>query len=405
MANLTPKQAIDLAQEKKATYVDLKFMDFLGIWQHFSIPLDELTEAVFEEGLGFDGSSIRGWQAIHASDMLVMPDSDDGGHRPVHGGADALAHLQHRRPDHQGALLARPAQHRPQGREVPQVDRHRRHRLLRPGAGVLHLRRGPLRLRREPAPSTRSTRSRGSGTPAATSRAATSATSRATRKATSRSPPTDTQQDIRTEMCRVMESVGIQVERQHHEVATAGQAEIDMRFDSLVRWPTRCMWFKYIVKNVARRHGKTVDLHAQAALRRQRLGHARAPVDLEGRQAALRRRRVRRPVRAGDALHRRHPEARPGAGGAHQPDHQQLQAAGAGLRGAGQPGLLGAQPLGRRSASRCTRRRPRRSASSSAPPTRAATATSPSPPCSWPASTASRTRSTPASRSTRTSTP
>ena len=74
MANLTPKQVLELAKEKKATYVDLKFMDFVGIWQHFSIPIYELTEDVFEAGLGFDGSSIRGWQAIHASDMLVVPD-------------------------------------------------------------------------------------------------------------------------------------------------------------------------------------------------------------------------------------------------------------------------------------------------------------------------------------------
>src|SRR5512145_2620531 len=75
MANLTPKQVLELAKEKKATYVDLKFMDFIGTWQHFSIPLYELTEDVFEEGFGFDGSSIRGWQAIHASDMLVIPDA------------------------------------------------------------------------------------------------------------------------------------------------------------------------------------------------------------------------------------------------------------------------------------------------------------------------------------------
>jgi glutamine synthetase len=74
MANLNAKQAIGLAQEKRATMVDLKFMDFIGTWQHFTIPLDELSEEVFDEGLGFDGSSIRGWQAIHASDMLVMPD-------------------------------------------------------------------------------------------------------------------------------------------------------------------------------------------------------------------------------------------------------------------------------------------------------------------------------------------
>ena len=70
------KDVIGYAQDKKAVMVDLKFMDFLGLWQHFTVPLAELTEAVFDEGLGFDGSSIRGWMPIHASDMLVVPDPD-----------------------------------------------------------------------------------------------------------------------------------------------------------------------------------------------------------------------------------------------------------------------------------------------------------------------------------------
>src|SRR5260370_33198567 len=68
------KKVLELAREKKAVMVDLKFIDFLGLWQHFSVPLAELTEDVFAEGLGFDGSSIRGWVPIHASDMLVLPD-------------------------------------------------------------------------------------------------------------------------------------------------------------------------------------------------------------------------------------------------------------------------------------------------------------------------------------------
>src|SRR5947208_13742030 len=70
------KDVLGFAADKKAVMVDLKFMDFVGLWQHFTIPIAELTEAVFEEGLGFDGSSIRGWAPIHASDMLVVPDSD-----------------------------------------------------------------------------------------------------------------------------------------------------------------------------------------------------------------------------------------------------------------------------------------------------------------------------------------
>src|ERR687884_614972 len=70
------KDVIGFAKDKQAVMVDLKFMDFLGLWQHFTIPIAELSEAIFDEGLGFDGSSIRGWAPIHASDMLVVPDPD-----------------------------------------------------------------------------------------------------------------------------------------------------------------------------------------------------------------------------------------------------------------------------------------------------------------------------------------
>src|SRR3972149_7023329 len=73
---MEPKQVLDFANKNKAVMVDLKFMDFPGMWQHFSVPLHELEEDSFEDGFGFDGSSIRGWQPIHASDMLVIPDPD-----------------------------------------------------------------------------------------------------------------------------------------------------------------------------------------------------------------------------------------------------------------------------------------------------------------------------------------
>ena len=71
---MTPKDVIKMAQENKAVMANFKFLDFPGIWQHFAVPISELKEEVFEEGLGFDGSSIRGWQAIHTSDMLIIPD-------------------------------------------------------------------------------------------------------------------------------------------------------------------------------------------------------------------------------------------------------------------------------------------------------------------------------------------
>src|SRR5438046_9871140 len=74
MATQTPMDVLKFAKDNKIEAVDLKFLDLLGIWQHFTIPPSELTEELFEEGNGFDGSSIRGWQPIHASDMLVVPD-------------------------------------------------------------------------------------------------------------------------------------------------------------------------------------------------------------------------------------------------------------------------------------------------------------------------------------------
>ncbi len=119
-------------------------------------------------------------------------------------------------------------------------------------------------------------------------------------------PPTDSHQDIRTEMMMTLESIGVHVEVHHHEVATAGQAEIDMRFDSLKSMADKLLKFKYVIKNVARRHGKTATLDAQAAVPGQRLRHARAPEPVEGQEEpVLRGRHLRRPVEDGALLHRR----------------------------------------------------------------------------------------------------
>ena len=131
------------------------------------------------------------------------------------------------------------------------------------------------------------------------------------------------------------------VEVQHHEVGTAGQAEIDIRFDTLLRQADQLMLYKYVVKNVAWAARQDGDVHAQARVPGQRLGHARAPVAVEGRRAAvLRRERLRRPVRHGALVHRRTARPRPAGAGLRRADDQLLQAAGARLRGAGEPGLL-----------------------------------------------------------------
>ena len=112
----TPKDVRKLAEDAGVKIVDLRFMDFPGIWQHFTIPVDKLDEEVFEDGLGFDGSSIRGWQAINESDMLLLPQPDTAFVDPFTRDPDAVHDLQRAGPDHPRGLHPRPAQRRPQGR-------------------------------------------------------------------------------------------------------------------------------------------------------------------------------------------------------------------------------------------------------------------------------------------------
>jgi glutamine synthetase len=122
-------------------------------------------------------------------------------------------------------------------------------------------------------------------------------------------------------MLLTLESLGIDVECQHHEVATAGQAEIDMRFKPLLQMGDQLMWFKYVLKNVANRRAHR-DLHAQTPLRRQRHRHAHPHQHLERRQAPVRRRQIRRRLPGGPVGHGRHLEALQGPVRLHQPHHQ-----------------------------------------------------------------------------------
>ena len=142
---MTPKDVLKLAKEKGAKIVDLRFIDLPGLWQHFSIPMSELSEGIFEDGLGFDGSSIRGFQTIDESDMLLIPDPSTARDGSVHRGADARADLQRQGSRHRQGLLARSALHRAEGRGLRQEDRRGRHDLHRPRARVLLLRLDPLR--------------------------------------------------------------------------------------------------------------------------------------------------------------------------------------------------------------------------------------------------------------------
>ena len=251
----TPKSVIELAKKSGAKMVDIKFVDTFGTWQHFSIPIRELTEEAFAEGLGFDGSSIRGWKSIEASDMLAMPDADtafidpycavptlsltctiaETGTREAYT-RDPRGMAQRAEKYLISTGLADEAYFGPEAEffifDNVQFDSKSNGTFYTVDSEEAVWNSG-----REEMPNLGyKIRHKEGYFPVA---------------------PADTQQDIRTEMVLTMEQLGVKMERQHHEVATAGQAEIDYRFDTLVRAADAMMVYKYVVKNTARKHGKT----------------------------------------------------------------------------------------------------------------------------------------------------
>src|SRR6266403_283226 len=251
----TPKSVLELAKKSGAKMVDIKFVDTFGTWQHFTCPIRELTEEVFAEGYGFDGSSIRGWKSIEASDMLAMPD-------PASAFIDPFCQVPTLSLT---CTIAETGTREAYNRDPRGIAAHAEKYLASTGladAAVFgpeaeffifdnvqfdHKSNGTFySLDSEEAIWN-------------TGRDEMPNLGYKIRHKEGYFPvgPADTQQDIRTEMCLLMEQLGVRIERQHHEVATAGQAEIDYRFDTLVKSADAMMVYKYVVKNVARKHGKT----------------------------------------------------------------------------------------------------------------------------------------------------
>ena len=253
---MTPKQVVDFMKENGALMVDFKFMDFVGIWQHFSVPISEFDEDTFEDGVGFDGSSIRGWQPIHASDMILIPDPETAKMDPfiaiptlslICNIVDPITKENYSRDPRNVARKAEAylkstgigdiANFGPEA-EFFIFDDVRFDLSANQSFYAVDSSEGVWNSGREEFPNLGyKPRHKEGYFPV---------------------PPTDSQNDLRNEMVMELQKVGIRIEAQHHEVATGGQAEIDMRFDSLVKMADKLMWFKYILKNVAIRNGKTV---------------------------------------------------------------------------------------------------------------------------------------------------
>src|ERR1043165_8433063 len=253
----TAKEVLELAKAKGVTTVDFRFMDFIGTWQHFSTPLRELSEDVFKDGLGFDASSIRGWAHIHESDMLVVPDPETAFIDPffkdktldiICNIQDPITRADYSRDPRNIAIkaekylkstgIADTCYVGPEA-EFFVFDSIRIYGGVNGAGYEIDSEEGHWTSNRA---STESKPNLGHDI--------------RPKEGYFPVPPTDQQQDIRNEMMLTMEACGIEIERQHHEVATAGQAEIDFKFDKLVRTADKLMMYKYIVKNVAKKHGK-----------------------------------------------------------------------------------------------------------------------------------------------------
>ncbi|MEI8062593.1 MAG: type I glutamate--ammonia ligase [Verrucomicrobiota bacterium] len=253
---MTPKEVLALCKNKNVQLVDIKFCDFLGTWQHFCVPVAELTEEVFTACLGFDGSSIRGWKSIEASDMLLMLDPDTAIIDPFPQSptlsivSDAIETITREPYSRDPRNVARKAESYLKSTGVADTayfgpeaeffifDDIRFGQTSNSSFYYIDSNEGIWNSGREEFPNLgNKIRHKEGYFPVA---------------------PQDTQVDIRNEMINVMKDCGLCVEREHHEVATAGQAEIDLRFLPLTQMGDAMMLYKYIVKNVAKRHNKTV---------------------------------------------------------------------------------------------------------------------------------------------------
>lgn len=252
---MTPKEVLAFCREKDIRAVDIRFMDFPGLWQHTTIPVGCLTEELFEEGIGFDGSSIRGWQKINESDMLLVPQPDtlfvdpfasiptlvmicsiqdpitreDYSRDPRNVARKAATYLK-------STGIGDTACFGPEA-EFFVFDDVRFEQSAQSGFYYVDSVEAQWNRGRDEGPNQGyKIRYKEGYFPA---------------------PPTDRLMDLRTEMMQTMIDCGLEVECHHHEVATAGQSEIDLRYDEMVAMADKMMVYKYIVKNVAFKHGKT----------------------------------------------------------------------------------------------------------------------------------------------------
>jgi glutamine synthetase len=252
---MTPKEALEFAKKNEARQLDLRFTDLPGVQQHVSYPIDQLDESSFEEGFGFDGSSIRGWAAINESDMLLIPDPSTAMMDPFTevptlvmtcGVIDPITRQHYERDPRWIAQKAEMYLHTTGIGDTAYFGPEAEFFIFdniyfdqTPNSGYYFIDSDEGRWNTGRKENNLGYRPR-------------------YKEGYFPVPPMDHNHDLRAEMVEVMLKAGLNVECHHHEVATGGQCEIDMRFNTMVTMADHVMRYKYVVKNVAWQYGKSV---------------------------------------------------------------------------------------------------------------------------------------------------
>jgi glutamine synthetase len=253
----SPEDVIGFARDLGLKIIDLKFVDLLGVWQHFSIPTEELEESLFTEGIGFDGSSVRGFQAINESDMILVPDPKSAVVDPICS-VPTLSVI---------CSILDPVTRKPYSRDPRHIGAKAEDYLRKTGIADTSY-WGPeaeffifdnVRFDQNHHSGYYFIDSEEGVWNSGLDGGKTNLGNKIRHKeGYFPVPPADSLQDLRSEMILKLIAAGVRVEVHHHEVATAGQSEIDLRYNSLVNMGDSLMMYKYVIKNVARAAGKTV---------------------------------------------------------------------------------------------------------------------------------------------------
>ena len=340
-------EVLKFIKDTDVKFLDIRFTDLPGIQQHFNIPASTVDEEFFSVGQLFDGSSIRGFQSIHESDLQLIPDISTAYVDPFRTERTLVIVFDIYNPRN-GEIYSRdPRQVAKKAEKYLASTGIADTAFFAPEAEFYIFDDVSYEVKQNKSLLRGRLRARPRGTPAATKRAATSPTRPRTRAATSPSRPVDKHADLRDDIVLKLIDVGLEVERSHHEVGTAGQGEINYKFDTMVHAADDILKFKYIVKNTALEWGKVATFMPKPLMGDNGSGmHTHQSLWNDGKPLFYDEKGYGGLSRHRPLVHRRPAEARPLAARVHQPDRQLVPPAHPRLRGARQPGLLGRQPLG-----------------------------------------------------------